>query len=132
MYPGTSAGTDDDDNDHDDDDGDDGDDDDDDDDNGHDDDECDAEKDMCRDGTTRRKLVLTSCNETEFSCHQSGKVLISSFLSFLPLDLEKGKTIFVLTCPHTRLRKRTKLLTMYNHPTRLRFFAPRGGQAQTL
>ena len=52
-------------------------------DNGHDDDERDADKDMCRDGTTRRKLVLTSCNETEFSCHQSGKVLISSFLSFL-------------------------------------------------
>ena len=89
MYPGTSAGTDDDDNDHDDDDGDDGDDDDDDDDIGQDDDECDADKDMCRDGTTRRKLVLTSCNETEFSCHQSGKVLISSFLSFFATGFRK-------------------------------------------
>ena len=91
MFPRTSAGTDHDDNDHDYDDGDDGDDDDDDDDNGHDDDDVDDDKDMCRDGTTRRKLVLTSCNETEFSCHQSGKILTSSFLSFLPPDIEKAK-----------------------------------------
>ena len=72
MFPRTSAGTDDDNNGHDDDAGDDGDDDD--DDNDHDDDDGDADKDMCRDGTTRRKLVLTSCNETEFSCHQSGNI----------------------------------------------------------
>ena len=78
-------------------------------DNGHDDDECDADKDMCRDGTTRRKLVLTSCNETEFSCHQSGKILTSSFLSFFATRFRKRQNNICLDLSSHKITKRYQI-----------------------
>ena len=107
MFPRTSAGTDDDNNGHDDDAGDDGDDDD--DDNDHDDDDGDADKDIYRDGTTRRKLVLTSRNETEFSCHQSGKILTSSFLSFFVTRSRKRQNNICLDLSSHKITKRYQI-----------------------
>ena len=93
----------------------------DDDDNGHDDDERDADKDMCRDGTTRRKLVLTSCNETEFSCHQSGKVLISSFLSFFATGFRKRQNNIRLDLSSHKITKTYQAFN-YESPNETAFF----------
>ena len=100
-------------------------------DKGHDDDERDADKDMCRDGTTRRKLVLTSCNETEFSCHQSGKILTSSFLSFFATRFRKRQNNICLDLSSHKITKRYQILNL-KPPYETAFFAPRDGKAKTL